>query len=80
MQIRAKIAGPTLDAITPILKAFAHTVEQLLRRRDWHIDETPALDYAIRLAAEGDRAELSSLIREALRFHPVFPLLQRYAP
>lgn len=79
-QIRAKVAGLTLAAITPILKAFAHTVEQLLRRRDWYIDGIPALRYAVALAGEGRKKELSSLIREALRFHPVFPLLQRYAP
>ena len=54
-------------------------MEQLLRRRDWTVDGTPALQHAVTLAQEGRIYVLGDLINEALRFHPVFPVLQRYA-
>jgi len=66
--------GLMLAGSAAITKGFTHALDELLRRPQ-------ELRVAIELAqsSNGD-AELLAVVREALRFNPVFPLLPRFCP
>ena len=69
--VRRNIIGVLLPGAALVTRAFATSLVQLLKRK------------ALRRAAEaanGDLDLLQGYLIEALRFHPVFPVLPRHCP
>ncbi len=68
------VIGLMLAGSAAITKGFTHALDQLLRR-------PRELRAAVELARGTDTdEELLGMVREALRFNPVFPLLPRFCP
>jgi cytochrome P450 len=70
-EVRRNMTGVLLPGSALVTRAFAIGLVQLFKR--------PTLLNAAR-NARGDQAVLQLCILEALRFHPVFPLLPRFSP
>ena len=71
--VRRNITGVLLPGSALVARAFTTALVQLFRRK-----ELRATAYAAREA--GDRRALEGCLLEALRFHPVFPVVPRYCP
>ena len=70
---RRNISGVLLPGTALVNRAFATSVVQILKHAPLH--------QQARAAAEADNAEsLTLCLLEALRFHPVFPIVPRYCP
>jgi cytochrome P450 len=69
--VRRNIIGVLLPGAALVTRAFATSLVQLLKRR-----------YLLRaaVAANGNLDLLQGYLIEALRFHPVFPILPRHCP
>jgi cytochrome P450 len=91
-EVRAKLAGLVLAGTTALVKAFTHTMHQFLKGDMGGTKREPlraAIDAAEAIAAAeaasgkvavGLRKRFLSLIFEALRFNPTFPLITRFCP
>lgn len=77
--IRAKLGGLILAGSTAIVKAFAHSLYQLLSLDSWQEHGPRPLEQAIAAAAQ-DPDKVEQILYEALRFNPVFFFVVRYCP
>jgi len=71
--IRRNIIGMLLPGTALVNRAFATSLVQLLKRRSLR-------EPAIAAAKLDDHSALEGYLIEALRFHPVFPIMPRYCP
>jgi len=72
--VRRNITGVLLPGSALVARAFATALVQLFKRK-----ELRTAAYAA-AAGQGDPETLEGCLIEALRFHPVFPMLPRYCP
>lgn len=71
--VRRNITGVLLPGSALVARAFTTALVQLFRRK-----KLRTTAYAAHEA--GDRRTLEGCLMEALRFHPVFPVVPRYCP
>jgi cytochrome P450 len=71
--VRRNITGVLLPGSALVTRAFATSLVQLLKKKGLR-------DAAIAASAAHDLDALEDILLEAMRFHPVFPLLPRFAP
>ena len=71
--VRRNITGVLLPGSALVARAFATALVQLFKR-----EELRTAAYAA--AGQGDLKTLEGCLIEALRFHPVFPIVPRYCP
>jgi cytochrome P450 len=71
--IRRNIIGVLLPGTALVNRAFATSLVQLLEKRSLR-------EPAIEAARRHDDAALEGYLLEALRFHPVFPIMPRHCP
>jgi cytochrome P450 len=78
--IRANLAGLLIAGSAPLIKAFCHTINQLLRGEMGGSETEPLIDAIDAANDPPPRRRLEGIILEALRFNPAFPLVRRYCP
>jgi cytochrome P450 len=71
--VRRNMTGVLLPGSALVTRAFVTGLKQLLRRKELH-------DEAMKAVKNHDMTQLEGCILEALRFHPVFPIVPRYCP